>query len=252
MNFANPSAARASTRLATIAVALALALGGCVVSRPSPQQLSAIKSIGLVEAIDHRLNRQTVALLVFGNEHTSADLTAWHLDQMVDDAVRQDLTGRYTVVDIPADVGALHKPISPGERFIGDIKQQYKDRVAAALPASRQPTDAILLVMSQTAEGVGGTNQSAPGFTIFSHVGRAVAMVTLDCVLLDGKTLEPIGYARAVGPDGPVTEALPADLTHDRIEDYTPAEMERLHVVFTRLTEQAIANGLKSLALSPN
>jgi hypothetical protein len=126
-----------------------------------------------------------------------------------------------------------------------------QDLVKFAITPGQPPTDAYVVVTATDLSGVGGTNQSAPGLSVFSHMGDPAALASLRVQVLDGRTLATIATVFPTLPDRMLQlQTLPDSLKHDRWEDYSPAERDRLHAVFLSLITAKVAETLKQLHLS--
>ena len=210
---------------------LLLLLCGCVTPVP-PDKLAKIHSIGVASDCGSVITRESYALLVFGNEITTGDISAWRLDDHAVETISAAVRPRFEVRRIEVDFAALR---AWDDALHLASSTPSPDLLRRAIHAPAQPADAYLLIERlELGEGV----QRRHGLGVWSTVGGQHAHAFCRLRLIDPKSFEIIagGRMEEVVP-------LPSDLRLDRWELYDEAQRQRVRTAL----EEALAKGLKRI-----
>lgn len=210
---------------------LLVVVSGCVTPVP-PDKLARIQSIGVASGCGGVITRESYALLVFGNEITTGDISDWRLDSRAVETVAAAVRPRFEVRRIEVDFAALEE-WNDALHFVSSTPSP--DLLKRAIRAPAEPVDAYLLIERfAIGEGV----QRRHGLGVWSTVGGQHAHAFCRLRLFDPRSFEIIAGGR-------IEEMvlLPADLRLDRWELYDEAQRQRIRTAL----EEALDTGLRRI-----
>jgi hypothetical protein len=149
------------------------------------------RTICVASVIGHKLNVQTIGLMVFGNKLESATIRSWGIDSLVVHKLRARLGARFSVRPITLPAGALAGYVPAQGLFGGGRDNALK----AALHSNTKAGCAYYAIATTFSGQFPGTNQYINGLGILKRDGiieNYWLFAVFAIRLYDGQSLESI------------------------------------------------------------
>jgi len=177
------------------AVIALFVLSGCAPSGIAPEQLSNVKTIGIVSAIGDRFAFQMVGVTILGNDRKDWSIETWQIDEHVTNVLAGHLARRFDVRPV------TFRPAA----FISERKGEPTTQAGAlalgnSVRAAVQPKglDAYVVVTKARAP-VGATGQVVEGVGLQRYSLSSITNlhVLYSITVVDGRTYQVIGSTPA-------------------------------------------------------
>lgn len=192
---------------AILLCALCAFLTSCAVGPRTVEKedLSRIRTVGVISLIGDRFYSIHVGFTVFGNRRAEYPGADWRIDDIAEDVATTTLerNGRYQVVRVNhkgVDLQKVHTGSMYNPANFDAIESQVRALVAA------QPVDALIVfTKNPNADLIAQTNQNLDGVGLYSRgFGEQIRVLApyawYRLTVLHGSTLKPIGSRMAEMP----------------------------------------------------
>ncbi len=230
------------------AAMLAIGLAACATHPLDPEVASRLKRLGVISMAAPEFDRVYVAVVVFGSQTETRDITSWGVDKAYEDqiAAAAETVTKATIVRAPyliADFIHVNDLNGPVDYPLFWDPNWDKVRATAKTYCDANSLDAIIFATRQrNTDFIGGSDQRLDGAGVYARTNVAKLYLGTRLTLFDCSTGKPLLLRRATP-----TKDIPRELAVNPIPQWTTQDETTLRQELIGLPASAWTDMLRDM-----